>query len=462
MEVIIIGSGISGLSTALHLSKGSEMNATFTILEGRERIGGRINTFRSKTPTSGDVVADMGASFIHGSRGNPITELVQRYNIDVSEDPDPPIDLCYGYDSTGKRIPDEVVDAMSEAIEEEVSSYFKEKASKGEKETSMRHILDSQVRSKTISKVIDTIPECKNADYLEDLFECAVGDIEGYNGAELSKISTNIWDDRNELKGQRHMNGGYDQIIAGLKKEIDALGKTKFHLRHIVNKISFDKTTNRVTVSGFDVAKTDQFSVTGDRVVVTVPLGILQHNDIEFEPALSQEKLSSIQRLGYGTLNKCILAFEKVFWDESVEWINHASKDRNFPSFFNLRFHNKNTAPTLVAFWTRNAKELEHLSDDDTYARALDALEKHFGEVVRQTFLKPNSAVTRWHRDPFTRGSYSYIRVGSSGDDMEVYAAPVKESHLHFAGEGTDRRYFGCTHAAFLSGERVSKEILGA
>lgn len=35
------------------------------------------------------------------------------------------------------------------------------------------------------------------------------------------------------------------------------------------------------------------------------------------------------------------------------------------------------------------------------------------------------SVVTRWRADPWARGSYSFVAVGSSGSDYDLLAAPV-------------------------------------
>lgn len=67
-QVIIIGAGISGLAAAQKLA---EKNIKVLILEGRDRIGGRIWTDKSL-----GFPFDMGAGWIHGpSADNPITKL---------------------------------------------------------------------------------------------------------------------------------------------------------------------------------------------------------------------------------------------------------------------------------------------------------------------------------------------------------------------------------------------------
>jgi len=63
-RVIVVGAGLAGLMAARHLAASG---ADVTVLEARDRIGGRIWTSRlwSKLPM------DMGASWIHGTQANP-------------------------------------------------------------------------------------------------------------------------------------------------------------------------------------------------------------------------------------------------------------------------------------------------------------------------------------------------------------------------------------------------------
>ncbi|PRC57574.1 amine oxidase, partial [Mycobacterium sp. ITM-2017-0098] len=68
--------------------------------------------------------------------------------------------------------------------------------------------------------------------------------------------------------------------------------------------------------------------------------------------------------------------------------------------------------------------------------------------------------VTRWAADPYARGSYSFLAVGSSPDDQEALAAPVGD-RLSFAGEATHEEFFATVHGAYLSGLRAADRILG-
>ena len=68
--------------------------------------------------------------------------------------------------------------------------------------------------------------------------------------------------------------------------------------------------------------------------------------------------------------------------------------------------------------------------------------------------------VTRWAADPYARGSYSFLAVGSSPADLRALAEPVGE-RLLFAGEATHEEFFATVHGAYMSGIREAERILG-
>ena len=68
-EIVIVGAGISGLSAANYLN---QQGVSPIILEAQPQIGGRIKTNRSL-----GLAFDEGASWIHRSLGNPITDLAE-------------------------------------------------------------------------------------------------------------------------------------------------------------------------------------------------------------------------------------------------------------------------------------------------------------------------------------------------------------------------------------------------
>ncbi|MGB0901805.1 FAD-dependent oxidoreductase [Halocynthiibacter sp.] len=71
-NVAIIGAGVSGLAAAQALSEGGR---TVTVIEAQDRIGGRVRT----SNVLGSPL-DLGASWIHGTRRNPIHALARDIN----------------------------------------------------------------------------------------------------------------------------------------------------------------------------------------------------------------------------------------------------------------------------------------------------------------------------------------------------------------------------------------------
>ncbi|MFM7425411.1 MAG: FAD-dependent oxidoreductase, partial [Elainella sp.] len=71
-DVLIIGAGIAGLAAAQRLASQRRIR----VLEARNRLGGRIWTDRSLA-----MPLDLGASWIHGSDGNPITQLAEQFDL---------------------------------------------------------------------------------------------------------------------------------------------------------------------------------------------------------------------------------------------------------------------------------------------------------------------------------------------------------------------------------------------
>ncbi|MCB0009704.1 MAG: FAD-dependent oxidoreductase, partial [Anaerolineales bacterium] len=73
MTVLVIGAGMAGLMAARTLH---EAGVPVTILEGRDRIGGRTYTDQSL-----GAPIDLGAAWIHGPDGNPLTPLARQLGI---------------------------------------------------------------------------------------------------------------------------------------------------------------------------------------------------------------------------------------------------------------------------------------------------------------------------------------------------------------------------------------------
>jgi monoamine oxidase len=113
--------------------------------------------------------------------------------------------------------------------------------------------------------------------------------------------------------------------------------------------------------------------------------------------------------------------------------------------------------PTLLTFAAGPSAIAAREWDDDTIAESvLDALRGLYGDRVES----PNHVlVTRWQDDPYSRGSYSFMKPGSTAADHDLLATPI-EGVLHFAGEATWTDDPATVTAALRSGHRAAENIL--
>ena len=97
-------------------------------------------------------------------------------------------------------------------------------------------------------------------------------------------------------------------------------------------------------------------------------------------------------------------------------------------------------------------------------ARSREALsDKESVEELRVALDAPPpraAKVTRWARDPYARGSYSFLAVGSGPQDQRALGEPAT-GRILFAGEATDVEHFATVHGAYRSGLREAHRILG-
>ncbi|XP_014260334.1 lysine-specific histone demethylase 1A-like [Cimex lectularius] len=243
------------------------------------------------------------------------------------------------------------------------------------------------------------------------------------------------------------------------------------------------------TTKGVEVTATkargsgNTVTYTGDVVLCTLPLGVLKQavsvnpqalpNTVQFVPPLPDWKVSAIQRLGFGNLNKVVLCFEKQFWDPASNLFGHVGSTTASRGELFL-FWNIYKSPVLLALVAGEAAAImEEVSDDVIVGRCIAVLKGIFGNGnVPQP---KDTVVTRWRVDQWARGSYSFVAVGASGSDYDVLAAPVFPQpptpknkiipRLFFAGEHTIRNYPATVHGAFLSGlregGRIADQFLG-
>jgi monoamine oxidase len=422
-DVLVIGAGASGLAAAGSLAAG---NKSVIVLEARDRIGGRVWTNRAWS----DLPVDLGASWIHGHQGNPLTELAARFEV-----PTAATDFASvaAFNERGQRFqPQDLVRLLGDfdALEQGLGKLKREFRDSHKAATS----LDEAIRR---WQAASTLPD----DDRQLARQVARVQFELDSAANLDELAFPGFDDGQTFGGQQRVfPNGYVGIIEGLAQGLDIRLKTN------ISAIDYSGPTVKVA--------TDSGPFEAERVIVTVPLGVLKSGAIRFVPELPEAKRAAIARLGMGLLNKVALRFRESFWPDQFILAFIGEQPDPWPSVFNLQRVYKQ--PLLVGFKSgRAARADERRTDRDLVAQLLGQLRQAMGDRVVEPLAWH---VTRWASDPLAGGSYSFLRVGSSLDDRDALATPLAE-RVFFAGEATHRDHASTVHGAYLSGLREARRV---
>ncbi|XP_060096973.1 peroxisomal N(1)-acetyl-spermine/spermidine oxidase [Heteronotia binoei] len=487
-RVVVVGAGAAGLGAARRLL-GRGGFGDLRLLEASGRAGGRVRSVRL-----GHKVIEMGAHWIHGpSSENPIFRLAGEHGLleeSAMSEENQQVEIgghlvlpsvCYS--SGGQVVSPDLLNSMRAlffSLLEETRGFFSGAAevpvpSVGEY---LREAIARQAKEWPEDEETKRLKLAVLSMYLK--MECCLS---GTHSMDL--VALGPFGEYAILPGlDCTFPNGYEGLMDHLKA---SLPKDVLLFHKVVTSIhwggSFMETaTGRLFP--VQVECEDHETFLADHVIITVPLGFLkEHQETLFHPPLPPRKVAAIQRMGFGTNNKIFLEFEQPFWEpdcQAVEVIwEEDSPLAETPADFSLAaawfqkigafvvLHPpERYGHILCAFIAgKEAEFMESLTDAEVLRDLMQMLRRMTGNP----HLAPPKNILRskWHSEPFTRGSYSYVALDSSGDDIDALALPLPEDasdpkalQVLFAGEATHRTFYSTTHGALLSGWREADRLI--
>ena len=441
-SVVIVGAGVAGLAAAAKLG---ESGLHVILLEARNRVGGRI--FTQPDPLSSCPI-ELGAEFIHG-RPPEIFGLLQKSDIEEVEGESwcirqQRLSPCDAFSQI-----DSILDSMDDSSPDESFLEFLERK----------------------------FPNPMGDARLEEAKLRAIGYVSGFNAADPGLVSVHwlVKSMRAEekIEGDRafRSRNGYQDLIGTLHQRIARCDVT-IQTNTIVESITWKPGAVQINSSSENGSRT----YAAPRVLVTLPLSLLkmrrEPGAVKFVPPLPHDKITALDKLEMGKVIRIALRFRHRLWETIPEQGGKQDVAKKTLSEMSFLFSESELFPTwwtampsrepLIVGWApfRSAEKLSGLDKTTMTQKALETLSRLLGLRVQDLEGCLDAAyVHNWQTDPFSRGAYSYAKVGADGAQA-CLSTPVRNT-LFFAGEATDTSgHNGTVHGAIASGYRAAEQII--
>jgi monoamine oxidase len=415
-HIVIVGAGAAGLMAARALARAGRV---VTILEARERCGGRIHPLPA---AQFGYPADAGAEFIHGDA--PVTRALLRE-----------------------------AGLASQLIEGRQWSFNGATLSREDRddphEVELHAVLGQLQDDLTVADFLRR--HFAGAEYAP--LRTSIGRmVEGYDAADPERASTLAL--REEWMGggdhtQARIVGGYGRLIDFLAGDCRRHG-VAIRFGSVVSAITEEGGTLVVRSDGGDVRACD-------RIILTVPLPLL--HDIAL-PSSVRARAAAAEDIGFGNVIKILMRFTRPWWRERADDLADMTfllSDQTIPVWW-TRYPDQD--PVLTGwFGGPRTAELDSLDQQGLIEAGLDSLAAIFrlprDDVARDLVT---AAATNWAHDPFARGAYSWATPQTRAAQASLARA---EGLVLFSGEALYRgRDMGTVEAALASGLETAELIL--
>lgn len=394
------------------------------VLEARNRIGGRILTVEDpRVP----LPIELGAEFIHG--GAPVTgELLARAGLSA-------------FDVRG-----------------EFGTWLQGKPRQTDYFFAIDHVLRHVDHKGPDQSVADFLAERPGGRALERERALTRHFVEGFHAADVHRISAQSISagpdgpPSEEVRRAGRVTRGYGALVEWLARDLG----TSIRLHHEVKSVEWRE--GHVAVEG--QASGQSWRCTARAAIVTAPIGVLRARAgargsiaIDPEPARLRRALDGFEM---GTVVRLVVWFREFPWSSATQRFDFVQLT---DGPFAILWTASPVRWPLAVVWCGGLAAAD-LSLAPR-AEVLRIMRKQLAHAIGISSRRLERSIRNvwwhdWDRDPYTRGAYTYVRVG---EIAATRALPrPEEGTLFFAGEATEPES-GTVEAALSSGRRAARQV---
>jgi monoamine oxidase len=434
VSVIVAGAGLAGLTAAYDLAG---MGAAVTVIEARDRVGGRVWTIRDGFADRQH--AEAGGDMIDDAQGE-IRQLAAELGLRLSRI----LRDGFGYmRSAGANQPPRIV---SRSAARGWGQLARQVGALARRYRLAERRWDSPVTADIARQSVAQWLDDEHAD--PDLRATATG-LRGFFLADPEELSLLALVDQFAESEQPGIGAMY-RITGGNDRLPEALAA------RLGSRVQLNTELVAVSVRGKSVHATlkrgrSSSPMISDYLVFALPASVLRR--VPITPALAAHQHAAIATLKYGRATKTMLQYTRRFW-----------RARGRPRAFGSPLpygaiwegNEEQAGPkgilTLLAGGTAS-DQTQTMVAREGIARFADGLSWLGG----QADLCASRQVV-WESDPLARGGYAYFDPAFDPVLRQWLARPA--GRLFFAGEHTSVRWQGYMNGAVESGRRAAAEIL--
>ncbi|MFK7952855.1 MAG: flavin monoamine oxidase family protein [Ekhidna sp.] len=230
----------------------------------------------------------------------------------------------------------------------------------------------------------------------------------------------------------------------------------EYILPSIESKIIYNMIVDSINYSSDQVIITSgNTQFTSDKVIVSVPLKILQEGEINFEPDLPQEKQNAIQQTPIWEGFKAFIEFsEKFYEDEYVFQVNPSSDGEKI--YYNAVI-GQNTSRNILGLFTvgKPAQDFTSLPEDQIKDFILNELDEIYGKKATPNYVKHLSQ--NWNKEPFIKSGY--VSDHADWRVMKILGNSIANKIYFAGGAYSDGEDWVSVHTAAQSAKRAVESL---